>query len=120
MPLNNTGMQVAANALRGVLLFAQLHSGLAGGAYTSNLCSSARVSIPWAATSGLGNFGLSAPINFTGGAANGTIFSLTMWSASSAGTCYGEFLIGSGDLQFNSSGDYSITASDWTGILEGS
>lgn len=117
MPLNDVGMQVAANALRGALLYAQLHSALSGSPYTANVCSSARASIPWAATSGFGNFALSSPVSFTGGASNGAIFSVTMWSSSSGGTCYGEWPVVTGDLQFNTAGNYSITASDWTGIL---
>jgi len=107
-------MQLAANTLRGAALYGQLHTSAAGAAGTSNLTTAARQAITWAATSGLGNFGLASPINFTGGAASGPVYSITLWSASTAGTFYGELPL-TGDTAFNASGQYNVTALDMTG-----
>lgn len=114
MPLNNTAMVVGANAIRGAALYAQLHSAAAGGSYTSNVTTAARQAVTWASPTGAGSFGLASQINFTGGAALGAVYSVTLWSASSGGTCYGEFPL-TGDAAFNSSGNYSVTAIDLTG-----
>lgn len=112
--LNNTAMGVAAAALKAVMLYAQLHSGPAGSSYTSNVTTAARKSITWSSTTGAGDFGLGAQIDFTGGESNGDIYSVTIWSASSGGTCYGQWII-AGDPAFNSSGDYSLTSLDMDG-----
>lgn len=107
MGLNNTAMGVAATALKNVLLYAQLHSAAAGSAGTSNVTTAARKSVSWSATTGNGDFGLASAINFTGGAANGPVYSVTLWSASTAGTFYGEFVIG-GQAAFDNSGGYTL------------
>ena len=112
--LNNTAMGVAATALKTVLLYAQLHSGPAGSSGTANVTTAARQAVTWGSTSGAGDFGLSSQVDFTGGASNGDIHSATLWSASTSGTYYGEFVI-AGDAAFNSSGDYSLTSIDLDG-----
>lgn len=114
--LNNTAMGAAATALKAVLLYAQLHEGPAGSSGVSNVTTAARKACSWGSTTGAGDFGLSAQLDFTGGAANGDIYSVTLWSAitSGTGTFYGEFII-AGDAAFNSSGDYSITSLDLDG-----
>lgn len=112
--LNNTAMGVAATALKAVLLYAQLHSAAAGTSGTSNVTTAARKAITWGSTSGAGDFGLGAQIDFTGGASNGAIYSVTLWSAITSGTFYGEFII-AGDAAFNSGGDYSLTSIDLDG-----
>lgn len=119
MSLNNAAMQEAADALIGVLLYAQLHSGLAGESYTDNVTSAAREAITWTATTGLGDFGLDTQLEFSGGDPAGDVYSLTLWSASTNGTCFGEFPITDGDTHFNSNGDFYITVADFTGITDG-
>jgi hypothetical protein len=114
MPLNNAPMQTGANAIAAVIGWAQLHSAAAGGSGTSNLTSAARAAVSWATSTGLGNFGLTTPVSFTGGAANGAVYSATLWSASAAGTFSGEYVLG-GDAAFNASGQYAITAFNFTG-----
>lgn len=117
--LNNAAMGVAATALKGVLLYAQLHSGLAGAAGTSNVTTAARKPVSWGTTSGAGDFGLAAQIDFTGGASNGPIQSVTLWSAITSGTFYGEFIVAATTPgvtpAFNSSGDFSLTSLDLDG-----
>lgn len=115
MPWNNTMMVIAANAVRAAALYGQLHTAAAGSSGTSNLASSGRMAVTWASATGPGSFGLASGIAFTGGAASGPIYSITYWSASSGGTFYGEFPFTSGDLAFNASGTYTVTAEDLTG-----
>lgn len=107
--LNNTAMGVAATALKAVLLYAQLHTAPAGTSGTSNVTTAGRQAVSWGSTSGAGDFGLDAALNFTGGAANGPVYSLTLWSASTSGTFYGEFVI-AGDSEFNGSGQYTVSS----------
>jgi hypothetical protein len=111
---NNAAMTVAATALQAVLGYAQLHSAAAGPSYTANVTSAARQPVTWTSPTGLGNFGLAATANFTGGAANSPIYSATLWSASTGGTCYGEFVM-SGLSSFNASGNYPLSKLDLTG-----
>ena len=105
--LNNTAMTVAANALKSAITHAQLHTAAAGAAGTSNVSSAARKPVTWGAVTGAGDFGLSSALNFTGGASSGPVYSVTLWSASSGGTFYGEFILG-GDTAFSSAGEYTV------------
>lgn len=114
MALNNAAMVVAANALTSALAYGQLHYGAAGSSGTDNVTTAAREAISWASPSGAGTLVLASSISFTGGPDSGSVFSLTLWSASSGGTFYGEIPL-SGDAAFNSSGGYTVTALDLTG-----
>lgn len=114
MALNNAAMVVAANALRGVLSYMQLHSGDPGAAGTSNVTSAARQAVTWAAATADGDFGLSASVNFTGVAANGATTYVSLWSASTGGTWYGNFAL-TGDATANASGEYTVTALNLNG-----
>jgi len=60
-------MIVAADAMRSVMRYAQLHWAAAGVLGTSNVTTAARQAITWGPTTGDGDFGL-APLDFTGGA----------------------------------------------------
>lgn len=113
MPLNDTAMQIGANAMRAVFAYAQLHSSAAGTSGTANVTSTSRQPATWTTPGTAGSFMLASRLNFTG-PANGTVFSVTLWSASSGGTFYGEFPL-SGDTQFTSAGTYAVTAIDLTG-----
>jgi hypothetical protein len=112
---NDAAMAVAANALIGVLAYGQLHSADAGPSYTANLTSAPRQLMVWTAPGTLGSFGLAVSTVFTGGGAGNPVASLTLWNASSGGTCWGQFVFTSGDVVFNSSGTYTVTAIDLTG-----
>ena len=104
---NDTMMGVAAAAMKAAGLYAQLHSAAAGGSGTSNVTSAARRPIAWGSTTANGDFDISAPLDFTGGASNGPVYSITVWSAITSGTYYGEFILG-GDTVFNAAGLYSV------------
>lgn len=114
MPLNNAAMVVGANAIRAAAPYGQLHSAAAGASYTSNVTTAPRQPVNWGTPTGAGSFGLASQINFSGGANNGPVYSITLWSANSGGTCYGEFPL-TGDSTFSSTGTYSVTAIDLTG-----
>ena len=116
MALNNAAMDVAATALSTALAYLQTHSGDPGVAGTANATSATRQAIAWAAPSGPGNLSLSAPVNFTGIAANGPVTYVTIWSASTSGTWYGTFPV-SGDASANSSGQYTVTTLNLTGSV---
>lgn len=115
MAFNTAAMQAAANALRTACAYGQLHSGAAGDG-TDNVTTADREAITWTAADSDGSFGLSAALDFTGGAAAGPVYSVTLWSAATNGTFYGEFPL-TGDTAFNAAGNYSVTAIDVTGSV---
>lgn len=107
MALNDAVLNIGADAMADVALFAAIHTALPNAA-GSNPSTAARESIPWAAATG-GDLSITAPIEFTGGAASGPATYVGFWSAVSAGTFYG-FLALTGDQTFNAAGEYTITA----------
>jgi Zn-dependent oligopeptidase len=114
MALNNPAMVVAANALRAAMTHMQLHSGDPGAAGTANVTSAARQPVTWSAATADGDFGLSASVNFTGVAANGATTYVSLWSAITAGTWYGNFAL-TGDQTANAAGEYTVTALNLNG-----
>lgn len=111
---NNAAMVIGANAIKAVITHAQLHTAAAGGAGTSNVSSAARQAVTWSSTTSNGDWGLASTLNFTGGTANGAIYSVTLWSASTSGTIYGEWLV-TGDATFNALGQYALVTLDMDG-----
>jgi hypothetical protein len=107
--LSNPAMIVGANAMKAVMAYAQLHWAAAGSLGLNNVTLAARLPILWTVSSTDGDFGLASQLDFTGGAPNGAVYSVSLWSASSAGTFYGEFIL-SGDQTFNVLGKYTVTA----------
>lgn len=114
MALNNTAMVVAANALRSAMTHMQLHSGDPGAAGTANVTSAARQAVTWSAATADGDFGLSASVNFTGVAASGATQYVSLWSAATNGTHYGNFQL-TGDQTANAAGEYTVTALNLNG-----
>lgn len=110
MPLNDTALNVMADALRAVATHISLHSADPGSTGT-NATTAARVAASWPAAS-TGDLTITNK-SFTGGAANGAVTWVGLWSASTAGTFYGGFQIptgGTNDLTFNASGEYTLTS----------
>lgn len=110
MPLSNAAMTVGANAIRTALGGMQLHTanpGAGGFAFKS----SAPMVVPsWSVVTGDGDFGLAAPVAFTGATPNGPITWVSLWSnTSGSGTWYGNFPL-SGDLTADVSGNYTVSA----------
>jgi hypothetical protein len=114
VPLDNAAMVVGATALIAQFNVMKLHSAPAGSLGTSNLTTAGSQTVSWTAPTGLGNFGLASPVNFTGGAPSGSVYSFSLWST--GGTFWGEFPMSStADPQFNGLGQYSVNAADFTG-----
>jgi hypothetical protein len=108
-------MIAAATGAEGTLAWAQTHSGDPGLTYTSNVNTGGRFAPAWTTPTDDGNFNLSAPLNFTGLAANAPVSYITFWTASSGGSCSGSFPT-SGDSTANASGEISVTAIPLTGV----
>lgn len=105
---SDAAMVIGANAIKAAFTHGQLHTAAAGGSGTSNLTTAARVAITWGSTTSNGDFGLASSLSFTGGAASGPVYSITLWTASSGGTFGGEFVL-AGDAIFNGAGAYTVT-----------
>lgn len=106
MPLNDTALNLMADALAAVATHASLHTADPG-ATGINESSAGRQAIAWDAASG-GDISLSAQENFTGGAASGACTYVGLWSAAVGGTFYGGFAL-TGDQTFNAAGEYTLT-----------
>ena len=105
MALVEAGLNVGASAIRTAIT----HIGLATadpGATGTNPSAAARQAATWSAVAA-GDFSLSAPVEFTGGAANGAVTHATLWSAATGGTYYGSVAL-TGDTTFNSAGEYTV------------
>lgn len=107
MPLADALLNVGAGSMRTAITHLSLATANpepSGG----NQASSARVAPTWG-TVAAGDFSLSAPANFTGGAPGGPVTHVCFWSASTGGTYYGSQPV-TGDATFNSVGEYTVTA----------
>lgn len=117
MPLNETGLTLQATTLQTVLLFAQLHSGLAGMSGMDNIAVAGRRPVHWTMPTN-GDFGLISQIAYTAGTPNAAVYSVTLWDAETNGTYYGEYPL-TGDAAFNVFGEYQVTAIDFKGTASG-
>jgi hypothetical protein len=114
MPFNNALMVLSANAQRAAMTHMQLHTGDPGAAGTANVTSAARQAVTWSAATSDGDYGLASAVNFTGVAANGAATWVSLWSAITSGTTYGNFAL-SGDATANAAGEYTVTALNLNG-----
>lgn len=112
MPLNDIGMVFVATELQTKLMFAQLHSGIAGAFGTDNIAVAGRQLIHW--TTPAASFGLISVLSFIGGTPGGPAYSITLWDTETDGVYYGENPLG-GDNTFNAVGEFQVTAIDVTG-----
>jgi hypothetical protein len=119
MPLNDTGMQLLADTLQANLLYGQLHDGLAGEDGTDNIVLPGREAAFWTTPVDLGDFGLISQMDFVGGTPGDPVYSVSLWDQPTDGTFYGEYVL-TGDSTFNIDGEFSVTAIDWVGSVEGS
>ena len=108
MGFSPAAMIVGANAIRTAVVKMKLHSADPGNGGTANATTAGVQTFAWAAATSDGDFDISAPVNFSGGASNGAVTYCSVWD--SAGTTwYGNFLL-TGDATFNSAGEYVVTA----------
>lgn len=113
MPLLNTSLDDAGNAIKAAITHVGIATGNPGADGTANASSAARVAVTWGATATGGDFSNSADLSFTGGAASGPAQYATLWTAASGGTCKGYQLI-TGDTAFNAAGQFTIPAGQLT------
>ena len=108
MALNDTCLNIGATAMKNAITHLSLASADPGAAGTANPTSAARQPVTWG-TVATGDFSLGANVNFTLGLANGAVQYVCFWSAVTGGIFYGSQAL-SGDPNFNSNGEYTITA----------
>lgn len=107
MALNNTLLNIGANAMATAAAYLSIHTDVPD-ATGSNESTAARVAAGWPSATGSGDLTVSNK-SFTGGAASGPAKYVGLWSASSAGTFYGAYPL-TGDQAFNAAGQYTLTS----------
>lgn len=107
MALTDAALNTMADALAAVATKISLHSGDPGST-GANETTAARQTPAWTTPSVSGDLSLNAPLNFTGGAANGAVLYFGLWNGA---TFLGGFQIptgGTNDLSFNAAGEYTL------------
>ena len=112
MALNTAALQLGGAAIAAGITYLSLHSADPGVAGTSNVTTAARKAATLTSTNG--NIALGSSVAFTGGAANGAVAFVGLWSAATGGTYYGSVAL-TGDATFNSAGEYTVTALNFNG-----
>ena len=105
MPLNTNGFSAAVGGVTAVAGFISIHTALPN-ASGSNESTAARKAATYSGSGATRS--LAAPLMFTGGAASGPALYAGLWSSLTGGTFYGSIQL-TGDLAFNSVGEYTIT-----------
>lgn len=110
MPLANIALKVMADHLAGLATRISLHSADPGGTGASET-TAGRVVAGWPAADADGDLTLTNK-PFSGGASNGAVTHVGLWSTDGA-TFYGGFPIlndGTNDLSFNAAGNYTLNS----------
>lgn len=105
--LNDATLDIGSAAIQAVTTHAMLHTAEPNAAGTTNPTTAARQPITWV-TPANGDMVVTADAAFTGGAASGPCTYVSLWSASTGGTCRGYFAL-TGDQTFNAAGEYTLT-----------
>lgn len=99
---------VGANPMRSAIAGIKIHTGNPGAGGVANASSAAMQTPVWSTVDSSGDFGLASPVAFTGGTPNGAATYISLWSGTGGSpTWYGNFQL-SGDLTFDSSGNYTL------------
>ena len=101
MALNDTALNLMAEALADVALYLSLDTNGSGTESTAG-----RLAAGWGAAAA-GDLSIAAPKAFTGGASNGPVSHVGLRSAATGGTFYGSYPV-TGDASFNSAGEYTL------------
>lgn len=108
-------LAILGGAGRAAIKGLQLHTdnpGVGGAASKSNAAMQTPV---WTVVDAAGGFDLAAPVQFSGGTANGPVPYLSAWTAADGtGTWLGNFPL-TGDLTFDSNGQLTLEAFPITG-----
>lgn len=107
---SNAAMCDAAAAIIAKYKYGQLHTAAAGGTGVSNVATSARVLLDWGSPTSNGDFDIDTPAAFTGGAASGPVYSVTLWDQLAAGGTFGGEFVCTGDDSFNAAGEFNVNS----------
>lgn len=105
MALTDATLNSLGNSLATLATHLSLHSADPG-TTGANETTAARQAVTWTVDAD-GDL-TSGSKSFTGGAANGAVTHVGLWSAATGGTFRGAFAL-TGDATFNSAGDYTVT-----------
>jgi hypothetical protein len=105
MPLTDATLNSLGTSLGGLATHLSLHTADPGTTGT-NESTAGRQAVSWTVDAD-GDL-TSGSKSFTGGASNGAVTHVGLWSASSGGTFRGAFAL-TGDTTFNSAGAYTVT-----------
>lgn len=106
--LSPSALVDAANGVRAALGGVQMHTADPGTGGVANKSSAAMVVPTWTTPDANGKFDLAAPVAVTGGTANGPATWASLWSnTTGTGTWKGNIQL-TGDLTFDSNGDYNL------------
>jgi hypothetical protein len=109
VPLTTTTLNAQLSNLATLAPYLSLHSADPGSTGTSET-TAARQAATWG-TPASGSMAAAANIAFTGGASNGAVAYVGLWSASTAGTFRGAYPVAGGsDTTFNASGAYTVAS----------
>jgi hypothetical protein len=108
MALNDAALVVAANAVDGAITHMQAHSADPGSDGVGFEIGS-RTAVNGTVD---GDGDISWTVNFTGLGASATFWGVSYWSASTAGTHYGNAARGSGDTAANAAGEFTLTVTE--------
>lgn len=111
--LNDTLLNIGNAAMQSAATHAGLFTAAPNSTGTTNVAASGRQAITWV-TAANGDMVMTVDLPFTGGTASGACQAVGLWSASTAGTFYGYFLL-TGDQTFNAAGEYTVTDITITG-----
>ncbi|MGH3332478.1 MAG: phage tail fiber protein [Nocardioidaceae bacterium] len=105
MALTDATLTSLGNSLSTLCTHLSLHSADPGATGASESTAS-RVAVTWTVDAD-GDL-TAGPCDFAGGAANGPVTHVGLWSAETGGTFRGAFAL-TGDSAFNSAGEYTVT-----------
>lgn len=109
MPFSDAAMVIGGNAIRSACGGMRLHTDNPGGGAAANR-SSAGMQVPtWTVVAGDGDWGLAAPVSFTGCTPNGNIKWVSLWSNTTGSAVWmGNFQL-SGDQTADADGNYTVS-----------
>lgn len=105
--INDATLNVGIDAITAVAGYLSLHTATPNSS-GSNESTAARVAAGWGASATGGDVTVTNKA-FTGGAANGPVVAVGLWSASTGGTFRG-YAVLTGDATFNAAGEYTLTS----------
>lgn len=106
MPLHDSLLNIGADAMAANATHLSLASADPGST-GANQTTAGRLAAGWGAATNGGDISISGPKAFTGGASNGAVTHVCLWTAATGGSFRGAFPV-TGDASFNSAGEYTL------------